>query len=100
MKKRNVSLKKVSEINLIFKSLRNKVTQQLRKARANFYLNIIRDARGNCKKLWKNIDKLLGKEKSTNKSIRLKVNGWIQNDDHIVGKYFNDYYINSVQELS
>lgn len=85
MKKRDASLKKflkskLSTDHLIFKSLRNKVTQRLRKARANFYLDIICDAKGNCKKLWKSIDKLLGKEKSTNKSVKLKVNGWIQND--------------------
>lgn len=104
MKKRDASLKKflkskLSTDHLIFKSLRNKVTQQLRKARANFHLDIC-DAKGNCKKLWKSIDKLLGKENSTNKSVKLKVNCWIQNDDHIVGKCFNDYFINSVQELS
>lgn len=48
MKKRDVSLKKflkskLSSDHLIFISLRNKVTQQLRKARANFYLDIIDD---------------------------------------------------------
>ena len=105
MKKRDASLKKflkskLSTDHLIFKGLRNKVTQELRKARANFFLDIISDAKGNCKKLWKSIDKLLGQEKPTNRSVTLKVNGCIQNDDHIVGKCFNDYFINSVQELS
>jgi len=58
---------KLNTDHLIFKSLRNKVTQQLRKARANFFLNVINEAKGNPKKLWKSIDKLLGREKSANK---------------------------------
>lgn len=93
----NENLKsKLSTDHLIFKGLRNKVTQ-LRKARANFFLNIISDAKVNCKKLWKSIDKLLGKEKSPNRSVQLMMNVSIQNDNHIVGKCFNDYFINSVQ---
>lgn len=105
MKKRDTSLKKFLKSKLstdhpIFKGLRNKVTQQLRKARANFFHDIISDTKGNCKKLWKSIDKLLGKEKPTNRSVTPKANGCIQNDDHIVGKCFNDCFINSVQELN
>lgn len=105
MKKRDASLKKFlkSKLNtdhLIFKSLRNKVTQQLRKARANFFLNVISEAKGNSKKLWKSIDKLLGREKSANKHLKLMVDGCIQDDDKIIAECFNDYFINSVREMS
>ena len=62
MKKRDAALKKFlksrfSTDHLIFKSLRNRVTQQLRKARATFCLDLIRDAKGNSTKLWNSIDK-------------------------------------------
>lgn len=64
MRKRDASLKKLLKSKLstdqpIFKGLQNKVTQRLRKARANFFLNIISEAKENCKKLWKSVDKLL-----------------------------------------
>lgn len=105
MKKRDTALKKflktrLSTDHLIFKSLRNRVTQQLRKARATFFLDLIRDAKGNSKKLWNSIDKLLGKEKHTHQSIQLKVNGSILNDSHAIAINFNDYFLNSVQQLS
>ena len=70
MKKRDAFLKKFlkSKLNtdhLNFKSSRNKATQ-LRKARANFFLNVISEAKGNPKKYWKSTDKILGREKSAN----------------------------------
>ena len=105
MRKRDASLKKFLKSRLttdhfIFKSLRNKVTQQLRKARANFFLDIIRDAKGNSKRLWKSIDKLLGKGKPKCGNIQLQINGVTQTDSLVVATHFNNYFVNSVQKLS
>lgn len=57
-KKRDSALKKflksgLSTDRLIFKSLRNKVTMQLQKAKANFFLEIIKDAKGTIKSFGK-----------------------------------------------
>lgn len=43
-----------------FTSLRNKVTQSLRKSKADFFLKIIANANGNGKLVWQTINKLTG----------------------------------------
>ncbi|MGL5882545.1 MAG: hypothetical protein ACRCY0_04810, partial [Synechococcus elongatus] len=71
MKKRDAALKraiksKLITDHLIYKSLRNKVISQIRKAKANYFLDHIRQAHGNTRKLWKTIDKLMGKDQYQN----------------------------------
>lgn len=45
---------------LKFTSLRNKVTREIRKAKANYFLEIIVNAKGNSKIIWQQIKKLIG----------------------------------------
>lgn len=78
---------------MIYKSLRNKVTGQLRKAKANFFFEIIRQAKG------KSIDQLTGKEHPESRPIELWLNGIIQDDSLAVANTFIDYFIYSVLEL-
>lgn len=84
---------------MIFKSLRNKVTGQLRKAKANFFLEIIKQAKGNSKQLWKGIDQLSGKVSLSSAPIELKLNSNIQTDSLAIANGFNDYFLNSVIEM-
>ena len=72
---------------------------QLRKAKAYFFLEIISEAKGNSKILWKSIDKLLGKENPNSGSIQLKINGIIVNDNSAVATHFNNYFLDSVVDL-
>ena len=104
MKTRDAALKKslksgLETDSLIFKSLRNKVIGQLRKAKANFFLEIIKQAKGNSKLLWKGIDQLSGKAPSNSAPLELKLNGNIHTDRLAVANGFNDYFLNSVIEL-
>lgn len=104
MKKRDAFLKKFLKSglitdHLIYKGLRNKVKMQPWKVKAIFFLDIIRDAKGNSKRLWKSIDKLTGKEKPEYDSIQLKINRNIQNNSLAVATNFNNYFLNSVQKL-
>lgn len=41
--------------------LRNKVTREIRKGKANFFVNIIDQAKGNSKLIWESMNKLTGK---------------------------------------
>lgn len=45
---------------LNFVSVRNKVTPTLRMAKANYFMTVIDNAKGNCKLIWDNIKKLVG----------------------------------------
>ena len=60
MKKRDLVLKNalksgLRQDGLVFNTLRNKVVEELRKAKAKFFNNIINQAKGGCKMIWKNI---------------------------------------------
>ena len=66
IKKRDQLLKKSikSGLNidrLNFTRARNKVTAELRKAKADFFIQIIDNAKGDGRKIWQNINKLTGK---------------------------------------
>lgn len=105
MKKRDSALKKALKTGqhvdlLIYKGLRNKVTTSLRKAKANLFFNIIKEAKGNSKLIWKPIDKLTGKG-SAKKTVglQLEIQGYLQNDSSIIATTFNNYLIESVLGL-
>lgn len=105
LKQRDAALKKslksgLDTDRLIYKGLRNKATSELRKARANYFLDIIKQGnKGNSKLLWRTIDQLSGKEHKESVPLHLKINGTLQNDSLIIANSFNDYFINSVLEL-
>lgn len=102
MKKRDVALKKILKSGLktdrfSFTNLRNKVTAELRKAKANFFLEIIRNAQGNSRIIWKTIDKLIGNEKTKCENICLNINGKIIDDSFVIATNFNEYFLNIAQ---
>lgn len=47
---------------LIYKGLRLKIKGRLGNAKTDFFLEIIRQAKGNTNMLWKSIDQLIGNE--------------------------------------
>ncbi len=68
MKKRDLALKtanrsKFSHDRQHFAMLRNKVVKILRKAKADFFLRIINEARGNSKTIWNKLNYLKGDKK-------------------------------------
>ncbi len=68
MKKRDLALKtanrsKFSHDRQHFAMLRNKVVKTLRKAKADFFLRIINEARGNSKTIWNKLNYLKGEKK-------------------------------------
>ncbi len=63
MKKRDLALKNCKQIKFNhdrqhFAMLRNKVVKTLRKAKADFFLRIINEARGNSKTIWNKLSYL------------------------------------------
>lgn len=62
-------LKYGSKLKQIFTSLRNKVVKELRRAKADFFINTISHARGNTKEIWTSIKKLSGNY-AVNKTIK------------------------------
>jgi len=58
-----------------FTSSRNKVIKTLRQAKANFFIDTIKEAGGNGKKIWQTINKLIGRKQNfINRDLELKIN--------------------------
>lgn len=105
MKQRDHTLKislktKAAHNRQIFTSLRNKVTKEIRNAKANFFINVISNARGNAKEIWTNIRKLTGNN-IIHKNIReLQLNENLTNDPNEIATALNTYFIDSVKNLT
>ncbi len=116
MKQRDAALKKslksgLATDRLIYNGLRNKVTQQLRKSKTNFFLDVIKEAKGNPKLLWQCIDQLSGKQRDESGPLELYTNNQTrtatasgtqdtQKDRLAMANTFNNYFIDSVLALS
>ena len=97
MKERDYALKRSLKTGhrsdrQIFTSLRNKVTRNLRKAKADFFIKVIEEARGNGKLIWENLNKLTGRNKNKKiKDYELKVNGNVTQDHDVIAQTFNNF---------
>ena len=69
--------------------LRNKVTRQLCKAKADFFITTIKNCHGTSKAIWEQINKLTGKNSSSKNSIQLKNNGKLLQDPSAVAQTIN-----------
>lgn len=105
MKKRDHSLKiflksKNNTDSLIFKSLRNQVLNEMRRARANYYISVLSDAKGNGKKNWKQLHCLLNPNAGVDFKYELKMSGKAISEPEQLATIFNDFFISSVEELA
>lgn len=69
MKERDQLLKKSLKSGLTtdrqkYNSIINKVMQTIKRAKVDFFMNTIEEAKGNGKMIWQNINKLIGRDKN------------------------------------
>ncbi len=76
-----------------FQHLRNKVVKELRKAKANFFIDLINDAKGNSREVWENINRVRKKNYINDKGIELQVHGSLIQDKHQIASVFNHFFI-------
>ena len=69
----------------IFTALRNKVTRELRKAKANYFLEMIVNSKGDSKQIWQQIKKLIG-QNNVRKQIELRINDSLSHDPPMVAE--------------
>lgn len=104
IKKRN-KLYKVAIINKTEENWRNYIQQRnitvtaSRKAKRNYYENEIDDNKYDTKKLWKTLKVLLKKSNNNNLPKDISFSGHIVSDDIAIANKFNDYFVNSVNEI-
>ena len=105
MKERDLALKMAIRTKFYhdkyhFAMLRNKVITGLRKARADFFIAIISEARGNPKVIWTQLKNLMGQHHSAGRSIELDLNGKLTKDPSEVAVALNRYFVDSVATIA
>lgn len=96
MKSRDSALKrslktKTTSDRQSFTSLRNKVIRKTREAKAEFYIETIKQAKGNGKIIWNNLNKLLGRNNSNYlDDLQLKVHDTLT--DNIIVNDLNRFF--------
>ncbi len=106
MKKRDHALKKslstkLHTDTLIYKGLRNRVVTELRKAKTNYFMQLINDSGGNSSYLWKHINTLLNRKPKRHGEIKeLNIKGTISTNIKEIANELNSYFIQSVDELT
>ena len=84
-----------------FTHARNKVTQTLRKAKANFFIRMLEGAKGNGKRIWQTLKKLLGKPSPKDDiPMELKIDNHLENNPSVLASTFNNYFLDSVLEIT
>ena len=83
-----------------FTSLRNKLLKVIRKAKANFFITIINEAKGNTKLIWEQIKNVMGISHRPRRQLELNLNGTLMQDPAQLAVAFNEYFINSVAEIA
>ena len=103
MKERDNALKHSLKSNSltdrhIFVSLRNRVIKEIRAAKSNLFVDLIRDAKGNHKQIWDCLHKLTGKgHNKATKQLEIKDNGTLYKEPAEIVTIFNSHFVNSVR---
>ncbi len=73
----------------------------LRQAKVQCFVNILNEAKGNSKRVWQTINKLIKKDiKSCNKCLELDFKGSTIDKPDEIADVFNNYFVDSVKNLS
>ena len=83
-----------------FKSLRNKVQREVKKAKSNYFKNKIEDNKKNPKEIWRQF-KTLGysNKHKDNSKISLNIDNEICSEPVKVAQHMNNYFLNIAQDL-
>ncbi len=106
MKLRDVLLKNFVKSGLTtdrlkFTAARNKVIQMMRKAKANFFITVMENARGDGKKLWQNINKLTRKEyRHNNNDLELIIDNKLESSPDTLASELKIFFLKSVENIS
>ncbi len=93
MKQRDLALKaalkpKLPHDKRKFQDLRNKVVKELRQAKADYFIKLIDDSKGNSKLIWKNIDIITKKEHKAVHNWAIKDQSKLIEDKEQIAKHF------------
>ena len=86
-------IKKPISYGRAYKDYRNALTKVIKNSKNKYFLEKFENSKGNVKKTWENINKILGKSKSNQNRV-FKLNGRYTDDPKIISNTFNEYFAN------
>lgn len=82
-----------------YRKRRNKTVQLIREEKQRYYEKKIEDNRNSTKDMWKTIKELTGSKSAENTGGIVKFHGVVCSDSGEVAEKFNNYFIESVEEI-
>ena len=98
LKDEKLKNKDTNETYQKYKYHRDQINSLVRLSKRNFYRTFFQTNYNNSREIWRGINQLLNKQRSTSKSIFLEENGLIT-DPKTVANKFNNYFINVADKL-
>jgi len=83
-----------------YRKLRNKVTKEIRDAIRDYYRQLVDENIGNPKKIWKAINKVLGKKEKSVKLSSVKIEGKCLTREHDILEALNQYFVSVGPKLA
>ncbi len=83
----------------LYRSLRNRVALQIRRAKYNYNKKIIQDNSDDPKSFWKTMKKILPERMKKNISTAMNIDGRLVSDNVQVANAFNSHFIKSIRSL-
>ena len=81
-----------------YRSYRNMLSRIIKLAKNNFYQNKFNECHGDSKKIWKNVNNILGKSR-TNSNHIFTINETDVTDANVISNEFNNYFANIAENI-
>ena len=98
--KRKFIVTKNKDFCYAYKTLRNKVTIELRNTKRAYYNNEIEKQKGDPKRTWKTINQLIGNQKSNPAITEVKINDESITSPAGITETFNNHFVNVGSKLA
>ena len=105
MRRRDYHLKKAKDNKSgrhwrVYRQLRNSVNCDIKKAKSDYYTNLIRESQGNAKEFWKALKKTLPSSKSFRNISSLRVDGAAVTSDKSIATSLNFFFVSVGRRLA
>ena len=105
MRERDYHLKKAKGNKMsrnwrVYRQLRNRVNRDIKKAKSDYYTNLIQENQGDAKGFWKALKKTLPSLKTSTYISSLRVDGAVVNSDESIATVLNNFFVSIGRKLA
>ena len=105
MRERDYHLKKAKGNKMsrnwrVYRQLRNRVNRDIKKAKSDYYTNLIQENQGDAKGFWKALKKTLPSLKTSTYISSLRVDGAVVTSDELIATVLNNFFVSIGRKLA